>query len=117
MPPPRKSGSREGGGGAGSEITTPQEYPNTTPPISSTDHSWVLQVTMEIQKSIGQIQGTMFEMRTEIKDHGEKIARFERVFYAVSAVGAILLVVVGFLVNKLWDPVVSALLEYAKSQP
>ena len=113
--PPRKSPSDRSG--VEPTPTTPQDYPRSTPPLSSVDHSWVLQTTIEMQKSLGQLSQSISDMRADIKEHGEKLAKFERILYAVSVVGALLVVVGGFLINKLWDPVVAALMQYAKTQP
>lgn len=99
------------------QTSTPQDFPRTTPPISAIDHSWVFQATMEIQKSIGQLSEGLKTLREESKTHGEKLATIEKVLYAVSAVGTIALLVGSFLINKLWDPVLSALIAYAKSKP
>ncbi len=72
---------------------------------------------MEIQKSIGALGADIAHLRAESKAHGDKLARFEKILYAGSIIGSIALGIALFLVNKLWDPVVSALIEYAKTRP
>jgi len=72
---------------------------------------------MEIQKSIGQIHEAIDGLRADSKEHGAKLEKFEKIIYATGAVGTVVLAVAIFLINKLWDPVVAALLSYAKSRP
>jgi hypothetical protein len=85
----------------------PANYP-------SADYSFYLQAIMELQKSMGQLTEAVSGIRSDIKDHGEKLDRFEKILYAASAIGLGLVVVGGFLINKLWDPVVAALQKIAK---
>ena len=43
-------------GGQQSGKSTPENYPIATPPgLQAADHSWVLQTTMELQKSVGAL--------------------------------------------------------------
>ncbi len=115
MGPARKPIPGGGEGGGGGEITSPVDFPRTTPPITAVDHSWVLQTTMEIQKSVGKIEASIEALRAETKEHGDKLDKFEKILYATSIVGGIVLVIGGFLINKLWDPLMTALKLYAKT--
>jgi hypothetical protein len=72
---------------------------------------------MEMQKSIGQILESIQGLREETKSHGQKLERFEKIVYAAGTIGTVVVVVGAFLINKLWDPVVAALLAYAKTRP
>lgn len=98
------------------EFTTPPSYAQTFPPgFSASDHSWLFQSTMEMQKCIGQMDEKINGLRADVKAQGEKLATAEKVFYAVSVVMGIALAIGAFLLNKLWDPLMHMLIAYAKS--
>lgn len=72
---------------------------------------------MEMQKSIGQLLESVNGLRDDSKAQDGRLAKVEKVLYAAWAVGAVLVIVGGFLLNKLWDPLMAALKAYARSIP
>jgi hypothetical protein len=82
---------------------TPSNYP-------SPDHSFTLQMIMELQKSTGQLTECVNSLRTSLDRQSgqldkieEKVSGVTHKLYAASVVLAILLVVGGFIIDKTWD--------------
>ena len=64
------------GGTSGREPakSTPDQYPVATPPgLQAADHSWVLQTTMELQKSVGALTQAVATLTEQVKDQGAKL--------------------------------------------
>ena len=64
------------GGASGHEPakSTPDPYPVATPPgLQAADHSWVLQTTMELQKSVGALTQAVAALTEQVKDQGAKL--------------------------------------------
>jgi len=95
--------------------TIPEGTPG--PYIHPDQHSWLLQTTLETQKTITQLAERVDALREDVKDHRSTLQHIQRVMYAAYAVGLLLIVVGGFLLNKAWDPIMNALVAYAKLQP
>ena len=54
--------------------STPEQYPVATPPgLQATDHSWVLQTVMELQKSVGELTQAVATLTEQVRDQGAKL--------------------------------------------
>ena len=54
--------------------STPENYPIATPPgLQAADRSWVLQTTMELQKSVGALTQAVATLTEQVKDQGAKL--------------------------------------------
>ena len=54
--------------------STPELYQRTAPTsLQAADHSWVLQTTMELQKSVGALTQAMATLTEQVKDQGAKL--------------------------------------------
>jgi hypothetical protein len=62
---------------------------------------------MQIQKSIGELQSTVNHLKTTVDGHGSKLDSISHRVYAAGAVIAVLLGIGGWLLNKIWDKLVS----------
>jgi hypothetical protein len=80
-----------------------------SPYIHPDQHSWLLQTTLETQKSITQLAERVDALRGNVKEHGSTLQHIQRVMYAAYAVGVVLIIVGGFLLNKAWGPIMNAL--------
>lgn len=65
---------RDRPGGQEPVKSTPENYPIATPPgLQAADHSWVLQTTMELQKSVGALTQAVATLAEQVKDQGVKL--------------------------------------------
>ena len=54
--------------------STPDPFPVATPPgLQASDHSWVLQTTMELQKSVGALTRAVDTLTEQVRDQGAKL--------------------------------------------
>ena len=61
-------------GGREPAKSTPEQYPVATPPgLQAADHSWVLQTTVELQKSVGALTQAVATLTEQVKDQGTKL--------------------------------------------
>lgn len=89
--------------------TTPKhfaEVPPTTYP-EAVGTTFVVESLMQIQKSIGELQSTVNHLKTSVDSHGSKIDSISHRVYAAGAVIAVLLGIGGWLLNKIWDKLIS----------
>ena len=105
-------------GGQESGKSTPENYPIATPPgLQAADHSWVLQTTMELQKSVGALTQAVATLTEQVKDQGAKLDAMRHEVTAARAsiktagwlLGGIA-AVIAWLLYRL-PPVVTAVLE------
>lgn len=64
---------------------------------------------MEIQKTLGQLQQSVTQLTEQSKRHGEKLDRISHIIFAAGVVGALLLAVGSFILNKIWNVLIAAL--------
>ena len=98
--------------------STPENYPIATPPgLQAADHSWVLQTTLELQKSVGALTQAVATLTEQVKDQGTKLDAMRHEVTAARAsiktagwlLGGIA-AVIAWLLYRL-PPVVTAVLE------
>jgi len=85
------------------DVTTPQRYlPH--------DHSFTLQAIMELQKAMGEVQESVKGLKSGIDGQTGKIEKIQdklstvtHTLYAAAAVVTIVVVVLGFAINKAAD--------------
>lgn len=98
------------------------DAPMTAPPMGGMDHSFSLQILMEIQRSLGGLCSDVTALRSEIDKSTQKLDRLEEKIsgithkmYGASVVIVIVLAVGGFLINKVWDMAATHLADIAKA--
>jgi hypothetical protein len=95
---------------------TPPDFPETTPPRPlMTDYSFTLQAIMEVQKAVGQLTARVDELVRKSDSQGATLNRISHQLYAAWVVAAIVIVVGGFLLNHLWDPMMKLVTEAVKA--
>lgn len=53
--------------------STPDQFPVAPPGLQAADRSWVLQTTMELQKSVGALTQAVTTLTEQVKDQGAKL--------------------------------------------
>lgn len=101
---------------------TVPDAPMTAPPMGGMDHSFSLQILMEIQRSLGSLSSDVTALRADIDRSAQKLDRLEEKIsgithkmYGASVVIVIVLAVGGFLINKVWDMAATHLADIAKA--
>lgn len=102
-------------------MTSPGQMPSSAPTFASPDHSFTLQAIMEMQKTVGKLEGTIVALQTsvaeaaeiqrrscegiegELKAVKEKLSGVTHKLYAAGVVLAIAGVIGGWVINKSWD--------------
>ena len=98
-----------------SKITTPPSTASGTPPLhtpSSNDHNFLLQISMEIQRSIGKLEASNQSLASASEKHAQKLDTVaEQVHTAkgmvkafgitLSAIGAVALLFLGTILTVL----------------
>lgn len=107
---------------AGADQNTVPDAPMTTPPASGMDHSFSLQMLMEIQRAIGTLSSEVSGLHAEAEKASQKLDRLEEKIsgvthkiFAASAVVVVLLGIGGFLLNKAWDMAAGHLANLART--
>jgi hypothetical protein len=84
--------SREGG------QTPPQRMAETTPPAyPSGDYSYVLEIVMKMQDTLGQLKEAVGSLKEQSKHHGEKLEQIGKDIHAAKVVGWVIAGVAGLL--------------------
>ena len=74
---------------------TAPTYSPTHPPTSAGDYnSHTLQCVMEMQRTLGNIEGAIERLQSDVSDQGKSIQRAK---YTFIAVGSVFTIVTGFL--------------------
>lgn len=83
-------------------VPPPQYHPD--------NHSFTLQTMLEIQKSVGalteatnSLKSGMDSMQCKLDDTKGSVKQVQFVVYAASAIAAILIVIGGWTINKVWE--------------
>ena len=86
----------------------------STPAVTNQDHSFTLQMIMELQRSIGQLSESVAQIH---RDTGKIETRLDKIDASMSSVkttitvaGIVLTIIIaisGFFVDKVWDSVAS----------
>ncbi len=92
------------------EATTPGRLPDTTPPVyPSGDYSYILEVVMAMQKSMGGVEQAVKTLGDDAKEAKKKLDRISHIIYAAGVVGTIGIAIFVFLANKLTDAFIASL--------
>ncbi len=97
--------------------TTPPRMADITPPVyPSGDYSYVLEIVMGMQNTMGKLSEAVDSLKAQSKDQGDKLDRIGNDVHAakvvMSVVGGIIVLSAGFLG---W--VIHELLQYLSSHP
>jgi hypothetical protein len=86
--------------------SVPTSFPETTPPLPSGDYSYVLEIVMRMQESVGRLSEAVSSLKDQSRAHGEKLDNIGKDVHAakvvVSVLGGLILLVGGaiaWLVN------------------
>ncbi len=83
--------------------TTPEDYPvsSSGSALPSGDYSYVLEIVMNMQGTMGKLTEAVESLKGESKHHGEKLDQIGKDVYAakvvIGVVGALIVLVGGFL--------------------
>jgi hypothetical protein len=88
--------------------TTPQEFPETTPPTyPGTEYSFVLQGVFELKASLAKLEQAVAHLQNSLGEHKQDLKTLNRtvwvatgVVLTISAIGSVVLVIFG---RQLWD--------------
>ena len=76
---------------------------------SAGDHSFLLQAIMENQRTLGEVKNAVESLQSTVGTHGTKIDRISHIVYAAGAVLVILSGIGAFVLDKIWDQLVTVL--------
>ena len=86
--------------------SVPTSFAETTPPLPTGDYSYVLEIVMRMQESMGRLTEAVSSLKDQSKAHGEKLDNIGKDVHAakvvVSFIVALILVVgavIAWLVN------------------
>jgi hypothetical protein len=79
--------------------SVPTSFPDTNPPLPSGDYSYVLEIVMRMQESVGRLTEAVASLKETSKSHGEKLDGIGKDVHAakvvISVVGGLIVVVGG----------------------
>jgi hypothetical protein len=98
--PPKTETARE---------TTPQHFPEVAPPAyaQAVGASYLVESMMQMQQSIGEMKATMGHLKTSSDNQSKKLDRVSHIIFAAGVVLTIGIGIGGFVLNKVWDGVVT----------
>ena len=89
---------------------TPPRMPDTTPPsYPSSDYSYILEIVMGMQRTLGQVEQAVKTLTEDSRENRKKIDRLSHIIYAAGVVGTIGVAILIFLANKLADVFIASL--------
>jgi len=88
----------------------PHDFANVPPPSPMLDHSFTLQAVMEMQRSMGQqteainqLGRTINTLDSRTKSVEDELSKVNTRLAIAASILAILLVVGGYIIDKVWD--------------
>jgi hypothetical protein len=79
----------------GREVTPPRMADVTPPAYPSGDYSYVLEIVMKMQDTLGQLKEAVGSLKDQSKHHGEKLDQIGKDVHAAKVVGGFILIVGG----------------------
>lgn len=73
------------------------------------DHSFLLQAIMENQRTLGELKSTLEDIKATVDKHGGKLDSLSHRIYAAGAVLIVILAIAGFILDKIWDQLITLL--------
>jgi hypothetical protein len=92
-----------------SGATTPEAYPTTAPQLPSGDYSYILEIVMGMQRTLGKIEQAVDTLTTDSRENIRKVSRLSHIIYAAGVVVLIAVAIFSFTANKLADALIAAL--------
>ena len=83
--------------------TPPASTPQGVTPAYSGDHSFTLQATMEMQKTLGKLENAVTSLVISEKETKDKLGRIEKIIYAAGVVLLVVLGIGGWMLNTAKD--------------
>ena len=96
-----------------SRDTTPQHFPDVTPPTYSqaVGAGYMVESMMQMQQSLGELKATVSHLREASDKQSSKLDRISHIVFSAGVVLAIILAIGGFFLNKIWDGVFSIMMQ------
>jgi hypothetical protein len=66
--------------------SVPTSFPETTPPLPSGDYSYVLEIVMRMQESVGRLTEAVGSLKDQSRAHGEKLDSIGKDVHAAKVV-------------------------------
>jgi hypothetical protein len=95
--------------------SVPTSFAETTPPVPSGDYSYVLEIVMNMQMSMGKLTEAVESLKSQVKDHGVEIKAISTDIHTAKTtlkiIGGILtvgLAFAGWAINKGVDAYVAS---------
>jgi hypothetical protein len=86
--------------------TTPPRIPDVPPPYSqAVGSTWLIEAIMQLQQSISKLETKVDHLTAASDKQGTKLDSISHRMYAAGAVLAVVLSILGFFLNKIWDGV------------
>lgn len=86
--------------------------PSVTPTqvaLGTVDHSFTLQAIMEVQRSIGELTGSVNHLKESVDGHGDSLKSLQRVVWIATGGFIVGSAVLAFVLDKLWDRVMTVI--------
>jgi hypothetical protein len=103
----RQQSRRQAGVGA------PREEPSGEPLrdryVDAVDRGYIAEQLSQIQHTLGGLREVVDALKTSSHTHGEKLERINKIIFAAGVVLIIVLSVGGFILDKIWDALIAAL--------
>ena len=93
-------------------VTTPTRFAETTPPQSlpSGDYSYVLEIVMNMQVTMGKLTEAVEGLKSQVKDHGIELKAIAKDIHAAKVVMSVIgggIILVGSLIAWLVNTYIS----------
>lgn len=89
--------------------TTPKQFPEVAPPAyaQAVGATYLVESMMQMQQAIGEMKATMAHLKTSSDNQSKKLDRVSHIIFAAGVVLTIAIGIGGFVMNKVWDGVVT----------
>lgn len=88
--------------GGGAEQVSPPRYPETTPPnLPSGDYSYVLEIVMNMQNTMGKLTEAVDNLKENQKEQRVKLETIGKQIYAAIAILVLIGGILGFFANSI----------------
>jgi hypothetical protein len=84
--------------------TTPQQFPETTPPsYPGTDYSFTLQAVYDLKGAMSRLEHTVQQLDRSLSELKTDVRGVQRTLWLATGGVAIIVAVLGFFGNRFWD--------------
>jgi hypothetical protein len=93
----------------GAPLEPPAGEPIRDRYADAVDRGYIAEQLSQIQHTLGGLREAVDGLKTSSRTHGEKLERINKIIFAAGVVLIIVLSVGGFILNKIWDALIAAL--------